>query len=568
MKVPSRLENALKSGVIQASNWRREWCLYLYAAYGWAAFAQPAITPGMVLNDASRAAQCAPNGGIAQGSRFVIHGQGLGPVQEALQSEFPLVTELAGTSVAITINGSTVAAFPLSVSANRIVAMAPSEVAIGTGAVTVTYQSRSSSPAPIRTVARTFGLYTVNRKGMGAADAKVRDGDQISVTGIAAPVRAGQRMMVTGTGLGAVSAEESLKPLPGEPAGASPKVWIGPREATVFSAGRSECCAGLDQIEFEVPAEVIGCAVPIAVEVDGIYSNYGTVAIAGPNDASCPNPPVPAPEAVDKPISLGSVALFVNELAAPGIGSLQLAGGGASFERIAPIVGGVDVLRSLRQFFSSSDLGPSLSCSIIAEAEFNPEEDYLNTTRSGLDAGAEVRVKGPRGERVLTPSDKGQYQFEVASPADFFTDGTYTISNGAGGADVGPFSLDLRYIAARLTTSIPARIPRDQDFTVRWAVPSGAPDAFMVVEGSSLGQCGKQQVSFSCAARLSSGQLTIPARILKQLPVSESSSGSPGGSIGVVSFPASGFIKRFDAKGLDLGIGLAGFTQAFGVNFQ
>src|SRR5216684_1418870 len=74
------------------------------------AAAATSINKGGVLNGASYALSLQPNGGIAQGSLFVIFGAEMGPGSLAQQSGFPLPTTqgLSGTSVQVTVNGTTV----------------------------------------------------------------------------------------------------------------------------------------------------------------------------------------------------------------------------------------------------------------------------------------------------------------------------------------------------------------------------------------------------------------------------------------------------------------------------
>src|SRR5579871_5785969 len=79
------------------------------------ALATPTISANGVVNSASYARPGFPNYGIAQGSLFIIFGQGLGPAKIVQVSSFPLPTSggLSGTSVQVTVNGTTVAAIML-----------------------------------------------------------------------------------------------------------------------------------------------------------------------------------------------------------------------------------------------------------------------------------------------------------------------------------------------------------------------------------------------------------------------------------------------------------------------
>jgi hypothetical protein len=73
--------------------------LILFASAG---SAQP-VAAGAV-NSASFARSDLPNGSLAQGSIFSVFGSSMGPAALAQSTSFPLPTELAGTSVQVTVS--------------------------------------------------------------------------------------------------------------------------------------------------------------------------------------------------------------------------------------------------------------------------------------------------------------------------------------------------------------------------------------------------------------------------------------------------------------------------------
>ena len=86
------------------------------------AMAQPVVNNGGVVNAASFTPQPYPNSGIAQGSVFTIFGTGLGPAQH-VEAGFPLPTTLGNSSVAVTVDGTTVNAILFYVAAGQINAL-------------------------------------------------------------------------------------------------------------------------------------------------------------------------------------------------------------------------------------------------------------------------------------------------------------------------------------------------------------------------------------------------------------------------------------------------------------
>lgn len=516
----------------------------------------PAIASEGVLNSASYLPACTPAGAIAQGSLFVIFGQNLGPASLVQASGFPLQTSLAQTSIRVTVGAVTVDAYPMYTSAGQVAAVLPSRTPVGLGSVVVSYQGRVSAPAPMRVARSAFGIYTVSQTGTGGAVGQIADGATTPVSTVDQPIRAGQTMILWGTGLGPVTKDEAAGPLPFEPKDISVRVWIGDKTATVTYQGRSGCCPGIDQINFEVPAGIDGCSVPVSVEIDGVYSNYATLAIALPGQTKCSGQTAP-PQA--KPnTALGLIGLYDYDF---GVFSFQAAE--AAFERVPD--GGVDLIKLLTNPFGDTPLIAAGSCTITPPASPTNPVIAERQPSIGLDAGAEVRVTGPSGLMILENNGIGSYSSDL-NLTNFFSSGRYRITNGSGGTQVGPFSVDLDIELPRLTTTF-GIVQRSQDLNVRWSAPSNA-SGFVILQGSSRGSCGEREVSFLCVARTNAGQLTIPNRILRQLPASVAGPNqSTGGTIYFSPFPGDSY-KNFSATGLDLGVAFIFSAQGRAVTFQ
>ena len=82
----------------------------------------PTIAADGVRNGASYTISGLPNSGIAQGSIMVIFGSNLGPANIVQVSSFPLPTSagLAGTSVRVTVGGTSVNAIMLDRKSTRL----------------------------------------------------------------------------------------------------------------------------------------------------------------------------------------------------------------------------------------------------------------------------------------------------------------------------------------------------------------------------------------------------------------------------------------------------------------
>jgi uncharacterized protein (TIGR03437 family) len=275
--------NAISSGKDQFMpylplnlTWRTVGLLCGLAAAIVSAGAQPVINPNGIVNSASYLAPGLPGSGIAQGSIFTISGKGLGPANAAAApGVFPLPTALEGTSVAITDSGAASNAVILYTSDRQVAAILPSTVPAGNAKVTVTFNGEPSAPVAIQVVTSGFGIFTFNQGGFGQA---VASDTAYRANTIVHTFHPGDLVILWGTGIGPIKSSDSGLPPTGNLAAA--QVYVGNTTATVHYHGRSGCCAGVDQIVFEVPAGVEGCYVPIGVQAGGVMSNIATIAVS------------------------------------------------------------------------------------------------------------------------------------------------------------------------------------------------------------------------------------------------------------------------------------------------
>jgi hypothetical protein len=134
----------------------------------------------------------------------------------------------------------------------------------------VTYNGQPSRAAPLRVVPRSFGIFT--RDGLGSGPALAHNIDpqgRYQANTFTEAARSGQVIVFWGTGLGPERTEVEM--------------LVGDKTAKTLYAGPAACCAGMDQIIFEVPTGIEGCFVPVAAKFsDGEFSrNIATVSIAG-----------------------------------------------------------------------------------------------------------------------------------------------------------------------------------------------------------------------------------------------------------------------------------------------
>jgi uncharacterized protein (TIGR03437 family) len=499
---------------------------------------------GGVVNAASLATRGLPNQGIAQGSQFAVFGTDIGPAEPVQVKAFPFPTTegLGGVSVKVTSGGSTVDAIMVSASANKVVAVLPSTVPVGTGQVSLSYQGTTVN-AEILVVTTNFGIFTRGDSGSGPAVLRnlAEDGSATD-NSLTAPARPGQRVSLSGTGLGPVTGDETAGPITGDIAG-EVEVWVAGKPAKVTSKGRSECCAGADQITFEVPEGVAGCSVPLAIRAAGVVSNFASMSVSA--QGACPDAPIDL--AALKPggnFSTGAITLSRNISQVDQI-ELTIESGFGSFVRYR-----ADELLSFQSPITAPAIG---SCVVIYFSEQIP---VPSITPELLDAGLAITVAGPKGSRPLNKREgiySGEFGTSTSIPGvplpvqSYLDPGTYTLT-GPGGEHVGAFSFSLTVgqpinWTNRSTVGTVDRntISRTTDLPITWT--GAAENDVVTITGFSSSET-RATATFICLERGSANRFSVPSWVLSALPASGN---------GFLSVSNSPNPTRFQASGLDFG---------------
>lgn len=539
------------------------------------AFSQtPTITSGEVTNAASYAIPDLPSGALARGGMIVIKGNNLGPAQLQAISSFPLVTTFGGTSVKATVAGTTVDLFMIYTSARQVAAILPSSTPAGTGTITVTYNGQMSAASPIRVVPSAFGIFTLNEAGSGpGVFQNANSGTDQPVNTLTQPARPGQLVIIWGTGLGPVTGNEAAGPVPGD-LSTNVEVYVGGKLATVTYKGRSGCCAGIDQIVFTVPAGVEGCYVPVVVKTGDIVSNFVSISVAASGNA-CTDVTGLTGEQLESAQRTGSfrtggISLnrSVSKITIPGFGSIESKSdtGGASFQRY-------DINQLLRSRSIGSPYAATFgSCTMFTSRASNPDIPIDIVRPVNLDAGPVININGPRGAKTMTKQE-GLYSATLGggtpnipglpgggSQPDYLEPGDYRIDNGTGGADVGPFSVNMTLPQLVNWTNMDAieNVTRASGQNIAWT--GGDPNGYVMIMGISTST--NASAGFVCLERTSVQSFNIPAYVLSTLPA------TAGTNIGLLSVSGVAKILPFNAPGLDA----AGLTATSGsqktVNFR
>jgi uncharacterized protein (TIGR03437 family) len=547
--------------------------LSLLALGAAALLAQPTITS--VTNGASYIPAGVPNSGVAQGALFVVKGSNLGPATFVVANAFPLQTTIAGTSVRVTVAGTTVNAIMYYSGATQVAAILPSSTPVGTGTFTVTYNGQTSSPAPITVVQNALGVFTVSQSGSGDAIVTLGSGF-VTPTNAANPR---EIVVLWATGLGPVTFNETEAAVQSDMTSVPVEAFVGGKTANVVFRGRNGCCAAVDTIYVEIPAGVAGCSTPVTFKIGNIVSNTTTVPVAASGRTCTPTTPGVSQSDLTGlfskgTISTGGVSLSRSVSTTPSItvGGFTVPGtttrtdfGGASFTKVT-VPGGAIGLSSL------FDIATYGSCTVTS---------YTGTTvpqlfsYQSLDAGASIGVSGPAGSRTLAKSTAGgftAYGATLDAAANYLNAGQYTVT-GPGGADVGSFTAQLNLAQPLTWTNQQAitTVNRAAGVTVNWS--GGDPAGYVQISGSSFSGTTPETivvVIFTCTARTSDGSFTVPPFVLLALPPSGTQSAGGGsfaipGSLAVSGVSGS---TRFQATGLDYGFVSSSSYNSSGVTYQ
>jgi len=498
--------------------------------------AQPAVANKGIFNAASDAYIGLPNSSIAQGSIFTLYGTKLGP-SSSPGLGFPLQTTLGGVTVNVTSGGTTVKAIPMYVSATQISAVLPGNTPVGSATLTVNYNGQTSAAASFQVVASSFGIFAANQAGSGPG---IITNSNYQVLTLTTALHPGDVGIIWGTGIGASPGDDGSAPPPQTNlTNINVSVYVGTTQATVLYRGRS-FFTGEDQINFQIPSGVLGCHVPIAVQIGNIVSNFVTMPIAPAGTNTCSDPTGPTTTQLTGIASSGTVrtggvgltrTTTTTTLPTLGTQTSISDGGSAAFDKY-----------TYQQVLSANPFQTFTFGACTVYTFTGSSAASVSTggvTPTYLDAGAQITVSGPNGVKQLPRQEttvSGQttisYYASLGSNTSgqslYLSPGSYTVS-GPGGADVGAFSqtvniaTPLTWINSNITT-----VTRAAGQQITWS--GGDPNSEVVITGFSLvlgtATDGSDSVGglFYCVAPQSALQFNIPPVILLSLPASSVSS--------------------------------------------
>jgi uncharacterized protein (TIGR03437 family) len=496
---------------------------------------------------------------VAPGSIIVVKGSNLS-ASGFTQFGFPLPTQSTGSDKAQitftpTSGGSGTQAYLIYTynqsGVNQLAAIVPSSLAAGTYNVAVTANGTTSAPFQTTVVKQKAELFTGDASGSGLALAQnVVSSTQYDInrftTGTVggftiSPAKPGAYMVAYATGIGAVSGGDNVGSAGiDETASANVKVIVGGVSVPALYIGRVQGLAGLDQVNFQLPANVpTGCTTTFQISENGTLSAPTFIAIAPSAGASaCVQPGYTTQQLQDfdngKTIYSGGFSLsqFSASFAGTAVKSGTIGGGFYATT-------GFQLASAPQASVSTSNIG---SCQVI---QVSGTGSGSGGSAIGLDAGT-VTLSGPgiSGNLTVTqdPSTK-TYSLLLGGGLGVGGNvsigaGTYSI-NGAGGKDVGAFNSSIT-IGTPLTVTggLPSTVTRSSGLTLNWT--GGLSSDLVEIFGSASTGTGANATttSFICLTTAGAGTFTVPSSVLSQLPaVTASATTGSGGLLAVESGP-------------------------------
>ncbi len=495
-----------------------------------------------VYNAASWVVPHQANSAIARGAIFTVTGTGLGPatIQHADSYPLPTTQGLGGTTIQVTVNGVTENCILLYSLVTQVAAILPSPTPAGTGTLTLSYQGEQSSIA-IQVVAANFGTFALNEDGTGPG--VFTDGSNNPITYVH-PAHPGEELVLWGTGLGPITTDETEPPQQVD-LHSGVQVLVNNQPAAVVYGGRGSS-AGVDQINFVIPAGITGCKASVAVIVKGVTGNITSIAVAPDGQATCGDTFGPLTAAnLQKAMATGSLSLG-------GVIVSRVAGGNDNLEGAFATYSLSNLVKSWGGG-SAGSIGSCLSYEVLGSS-LNPIDPVVEHF---VNSGNQLKLTSTGGSKTISALETGLYDTTLATaPDQYIEPGAFSVSNGTGGAGVGAFNWTLTLPQAVVPTKIPASISLSQDLTLTWTGSSGfSVVGIFLFSGVPVTSSETAYVEILCTADATAGRFTIPSAVLNLLsPDGFGAFAKPGVDIQMAGIPLIPFNNVPGSPGLDTGI--------------
>jgi hypothetical protein len=438
----------------------------------------------------------------------------------------------------------------------------------------VVFNGQGGYYASAEVVASSVGIFAINSGGFGPGVVQNFTPEALPVNSTQASARPGQTVIAWGTGLGAGLNADNVAPQSGD-LPVNVEIWAGGKLVTVKRySGRSPCCAGVDQIIFDLPPDTpTGCYVPIQIRTGGqMVSNSISIAVSADGGA-CSDPFNPLSQMFRTGGKLGLIlANRVNAL--------------LNFIEVEPEETVEFALATFRQenggpfaYNAIASLPPPGSCTVHAvPGDFLAGAVIPAFRASGAELNAGQSLSFGNIEIGKSASDAVYYTDTLAGTPGGFRDRGLAVSvlggplavSGTGGADVGSFAVELPPAPAIgwFNRDAGQAVDRSRGFRIDWE-GGDTPGSAVLVAGINSNVPANASAVFLCIAPPGTKSMGVPSYIVQALPPSPGRAFLPLGfgyaMVGVLPLAASPTVS---ATGIDRGAALPVSWSARAVRYQ
>ena len=327
------------------------------------------------------------------------------------------------------------------------------------------------------------------------------------------------------------------------------EVFVGGQAANVLYHGRSSCCSGLDQINFQVPsAAPAGCWVPVQARINGaMVSNTVTMAISA-DGSPCSDPA----NALSQPFlagkKIGAIAVLhsdvMEDIGYSSAKSVLTDAAMLTFQQEQPSAAG-----PFHPIFSLPPVGTCTAYTAPGDLLAGDSFPGPLTTGSFLKAGSSFNLNSPGGQRILNRPATNERNFQPLGSS--FT-GSLVPSTALSGSRqlcahriwrrrrrpfTAKFTLPSPFGLTWTNRAQTETVDRTQPLTLNW---TGAPSGQQVIIfGAGVDVPTNATAMFVCLASSASSSFTVPSQILANIPAARTNLLQSKGVVYVGALPVS-----------------------------
>lgn len=221
------------------------------------------------------------------------------------------------------------------------------------------------------------------------------------------------------------------------------------------------------------------------------------------------------------------------------LGVVQMSRIGSEDDELVSLFGALPLNSLIRSYGGSFGPSPGNCTAYEVAGSTLTLADPIQPTY--LDAGSNLVITGPGGTKTMPATSTGNYSGTLATaPNNFIAPGSYSVTNGSGGAGVSAFTWNVTLPSYIVPTNLPTSVNPAQSLTLNWTGGSAYSIVTIFLTSGLTAGSSNSYVEIICNAAGSAGTFTVPAAIMNLLPTNGYGSfGVPGVSIDLAGYAFS-----------------------------